>query len=137
MLAWHTIGAENDLVFGPNMEVRFMRRFLLLLIAILASGCTEALVAPKIDSSPPAVFEELWNEFNLRYATFPERHVNWDSLHTLFAPKITSNMPDSTLLQYCDSLLAPLRDGHVSISSGILVMDSFIPTAPTNSISIR
>jgi carboxyl-terminal processing protease len=95
-----------------------MRRILLLFLVISASGCTEALVAPKIDSSPPAVFGELWNEFNLRYATFPERHVNWDSLHTLYATRITSNMPDSTLLHYCDSLLAPLRDGHVRISTG-------------------
>ena len=95
-----------------------MRRFLLLLLAIFASGCTESLVAPKIDSSPPAVFEELWQEFNLRYATFPERHVNWDSLHALYVPRITSNMPDSVLLFYFDSLLSPLRDAHVSISTG-------------------
>ncbi len=85
------------------------------LIILLLSGCTESLVAPNIDSSPPAVFEELWKEFTVRYATFPERHVNWDSLHALYAPRVTASMPDSMLLFLFDSLLTPLRDGHVSI----------------------
>ncbi|HET6401586.1 MAG TPA: hypothetical protein VFH95_09325, partial [Candidatus Kapabacteria bacterium] len=95
-----------------------MKRIILLLLAILASGCTESLVAPKVDTSPPAVFEELWREFDMRYATFAERHVNWDSLHALYAPRITANMPDTVLLAYFDSLLSPLRDGHVSVHAG-------------------
>lgn len=91
-----------------------MKRLSFLLIFVL-SGCTESLVAPKLNTSPPAIFDELWNEFNIRYATFPERHVNWDSLHALYAPRITESTPDSVLLFYCDSLLTPLRDGHISI----------------------
>jgi len=94
-----------------------MKQFLILLLAILVSGCTESLVAPKVDTSPPAVFEELWREFDMRYATFAERHVNWDSLHALYAPRITANMPDTVLLAYFDSLLSPLRDGHVGINA--------------------
>ncbi len=95
-----------------------MKRVILLFLVILASGCTESLVAPKVDTSPPAVFEELWREFDMRYATFAERHVNWDSLHALYAPRITANMPDTVLLAYFDSLLSPLRDGHVSVHAG-------------------
>jgi carboxyl-terminal processing protease len=93
-----------------------MKRVSFLLLLLISSGCTESLVAPKIDSSPPAVFQELWNEFNVRYATFPERHVNWDSLLALYSPHVTTNIPDSILLFFCDSLLSPLRDAHVSIT---------------------
>ncbi|HEY3873912.1 MAG TPA: S41 family peptidase [Candidatus Kapabacteria bacterium] len=92
-----------------------MKRITYLLLLLIVSGCTEPLVTPKIDTSPAAVFQELWNEFNIRYATFPERHVNWDSLHSLYAPKITASMPDSILMFFCDSLLAPLGDAHVSL----------------------
>ncbi len=54
----------------------------------------------------------------MRYATFVERHVNWDSLHALYAPRITASTPDTILLAYFDSLLAPLRDGHVGVDAG-------------------
>jgi hypothetical protein len=94
-----------------------MKRLFLLLLCLTASSCTESLVAPTADSSPPAVFEELWHEFDLRYSTFAERHINWDSLHARYASRVTNDMPDSNLLKLCDSLLAPLRDGHVALYS--------------------
>src|ERR1051325_1413996 len=123
--AWHYV------------EVRPMRRVpLIIAIVSLFSGCTTSLVAPEINTSPPAVFEELWHEFNLRYAVFAERHVNWDSLHARYAARITPGTSDSTLMQLMDSLLAPLRDGHVSIGSrhgeyGYIHSDSASLIGPT------
>ncbi|SRR5579883_224812 len=95
-----------------------MRRFFLASFVVIFSGCAEQLVAPKIDNSPRAIFDELWREFDNRYATFAERHVDWQALHDKYASLVTDNMPDSMLLKACDSLLAPLRDGHVGIDNG-------------------
>jgi carboxyl-terminal processing protease len=93
-----------------------MKRLLLLIFVIAISGCADSLVAPQVDTTPPAVSHELWNEFALRYPNFDSRHVNWDSLGAYFSARITPSTVDTDLILALDSLLMSLHDGHVSLS---------------------
>lgn len=92
-----------------------MRYVGLFVVALTLGGCAETFVAPTVDTSAPAVFEDLWREFDQHYAVFAERHVDWDSLHAIYAPRVRLGMPDSDLFFVCDSLLAPFRDAHIGL----------------------
>ncbi len=107
------------------------------MILMALCGCADSLVAPKVETSPPAIFKELWNEFDVRYATFAERHVNWDSLRLRFGSRITASTPDTDLLFAMDSLLMPLRDGHTSLSPMLRILPRSLKLYYVHSDSTR
>ena len=74
---------------------------------------------PASAGSPEANFETLWKEFDTRYSFFEIKHINWDSLHTIYRAQVTSATTDAQLFQIMSSMLSNLKDGHVSLSSSV------------------
>ncbi len=43
-------------------------------------------------------FEKLWSEFNLRYANFKLKSVNWQNIYSQYRPQVTAS---ASLCNYC------------------------------------
>ncbi len=65
---------------------------------------------------PVQNFETLWSEFNLRYANFELKSVNWQDIYTQYRPQITENSTSNELFDVSCKMLSELNDGHVNLS---------------------
>lgn len=92
-----------------------MKYVLFLFMVFVMTGCTDLLLGPQESAKPTAVFDAFWKEFDARYSYFDVFSVNWDSLYSLYRPRISDDMPDSALAATLDSLIVPLHDAHVSL----------------------
>jgi hypothetical protein len=70
-------------------------------------------------SSPVAIFDTLWSEFDSKYSFFVIKSINWDSLRTVYRPQVTSQTTDIQLFQILSSMLGVLKDPHVSLTTPI------------------
>ncbi len=66
---------------------------------------------------PVKIFEELWNEFNDRYADFELKKVNWKDVYKIYRPKVTAETRNQELFEICCSMLQELNDGHVTLEA--------------------
>ncbi|MBI3580370.1 MAG: S41 family peptidase [Ignavibacteriales bacterium] len=64
---------------------------------------------------PEINFETLWKEYDRRYSFFEVKKINWDSLHAVYRPQVTSQTSALGLFQIMSSMLAHLKDGHVNL----------------------
>jgi hypothetical protein len=92
---------------------------------------------PAASSSPETNFETLWKEFDTRYSFFEIKHINWDSLHTVYRAQVTSTTTDAQLFQVLSSMLSNLKDGHVSLTTpfGVYAYTGWYSRYPTNFLS--
>lgn len=94
-----------------------MRRPLvaLSLLAVLAAGSPGA--QPHEAADPEAVFEALWETYDLGYALFKARGVDWDALHRVYRPRVTQDTGADELFAVLSDLLGHLNDNHVMLIS--------------------
>jgi hypothetical protein len=85
---------------------------------LLFAGCQEILLGPQPETSARAGFEILWKTIDENYALFPVKPVNWDSLHVVYASRLTSASTETDLWNAATGLLSKLDDGHVHIANG-------------------
>jgi len=67
-------------------------------------------------NSPLKNFEELWKEFEYRYANFELKEVNWNEVHEKYRVLVTEKTTNKELFEICCSMLHELDDGHVTIN---------------------
>ena len=96
-----------------------MKTYLLssLLLLLFAGPLLQAKPAKKGHKGAEANFEELWQNFNKRYAFFELRGVDWQKQYDTFRPKVTKETSDKELFAILCSMLAPLKDGHVNLKA--------------------
>jgi carboxyl-terminal processing protease len=82
---------------------------------VLASSCTYMLVDHEPESSPTAVFEQVWTDFDQYYGLFAVKGVDWDARHAELAPLVHDQLSDAELYALLIELLEPLDDKHVSL----------------------
>jgi hypothetical protein len=89
------------------------------------------------ESAPEVNFETLWKEFDTRYSFFEIKHINWDSLHSVYRAQVTSTTTDAQLFQIMSSMLSNLKDGHVNLATpfGMYAYTGWYSQYPTNFIS--
>ncbi|MBQ4862724.1 serine hydrolase [Pseudoalteromonas sp. MMG013] len=69
------------------------------------------------DISAVQTFDYFWHTFNDYYAFFELRNVNWQTQYETFRPRVTNTMSKEALFEVLAAMIAPLKDGHVSLSS--------------------
>lgn len=79
----------------------------------------EFIPSPTANTSPVYNFDTLWKEFDARYSFFMVKKINWDSLYTFYRAKINENTSTQELFNVMSSMLAQLRDGHVSLTTPV------------------
>lgn len=79
--------------------------------------------------TPVKQFEHFWHNFNDYYAFFDKRGVDWQQQYTTYYPRINDGMSQEALFNVFSDMLAPIDDGHISLTSSD---DSFSPAQPAN-----
>ena len=88
-----------------------------LLVATPAPSQDEKAGAEKAGlSAPEKIFEELWGVFNERYAFFKLKKVDWKAQYGKHRPRVSAKTTDDELFGILSELLAPLKDGHVTLA---------------------
>ncbi len=96
-------------------------------IALLATACIESLLGPAPQVDHAAIFDQVWQQFDLHYSFFAYKGVNWDSLGEKYRPLALAAKTDHEFLSQIDGMLKELKDVHVSITpSGAGSTDSYI-----------
>jgi len=72
-----------------------------------------------LNRDPEKNFEELWQTFNNRYPFFEVRNVDWKQQYETYRAEVTSETNDDELFDIFCRLLAPLNDGHVTLTAKI------------------
>ncbi|MEL7124524.1 MAG: hypothetical protein AAFO07_34140, partial [Bacteroidota bacterium] len=67
-------------------------------------------------NSPLKNFEELWKEFEYRYANFELKEVNWNKVYEKYKVLVNEKTTNKRLFEICCSMLQELNDGHVTIN---------------------
>ena len=86
-------------------------------LLLFAGPLLQAKPAKKANNGAEANFEELWQNFNKRYAFFELRGVDWQKQYDTFRPKVTKETSDKELFEIFCAMLAPLKDGHVNLKA--------------------
>ena len=70
-----------------------------------------------MDRDPEDIFETLWTTFYNRYPFFDIRGVDWREQYSRYRTKVTAKTTDEELFNVLCGLLAPLHDGHVTLTA--------------------
>jgi hypothetical protein len=68
-------------------------------------------------ATPTDNFNLLWKLVDESYCYFGYKKINWDSIKTVYAPKISDDMDEKALFKVCAAMLNELKDGHVNLYS--------------------
>ena len=60
-------------------------------------------------------FDMLWKICDEYYCYFDYKGINWDSVYTVYKPRVHNGMSDDELFKVCAEMLAELKDGHVNL----------------------
>jgi C-terminal processing protease CtpA/Prc len=69
------------------------------------------------DNTTTGNFEQLWSLVDQHYCFFAEKNIDWDSIHDVYAERLTSVKSTASLFDLFSDMLAELKDGHVNLSS--------------------
>jgi len=105
--------AQNNQSFLLRMNdseqaIRFNRR------AQLPEACNR-----EIPNTPTGNFEVFVDIFTTHYAFFDLYDVDWDSAVEKARPLVNDDMSDAALFAVMRDLIAPLRDGHVTLKGRV------------------
>jgi Peptidase family S41/Tricorn protease C1 domain len=92
----------------------FKEIFFAIACACFFSFCSKK---EKAGQQPDAVFEEVWNVMNERYALFSVKNINWDSVYSVYRARVNNTMSEQQLFKTISSMLETLKDGHVALLS--------------------
>jgi hypothetical protein len=86
-----------------------------LVVPVVAALAGAACTPP--DSSPEAVFEELWRNYDEMYGCFDLRDVDWDEAYERFRPQVDSETNEDELFDVVAAMLAETDDGHIHLTT--------------------
>ena len=61
-------------------------------------------------------FNELWKICDENYCYFDYKNIDWDSIYTVYEPRVHNGMSNEELFKVCSDLVNELRDGHVNLT---------------------
>ena len=67
-------------------------------------------------------FNLLWNTIDESYCYFDYKNINWDSVKTVYKPRVSNTMSKYDFFNVCKEMLQELKDGHVNLISDFNVM---------------
>jgi C-terminal processing protease CtpA/Prc len=94
-----------------------LRRFGGIALALVGIACAD-VVGPAAATDYGSLFDDLWRQFDLHYSYFAIANVNWDSVGAYYRPIAVSAPNDYQFSRVLGTMLAQLKDMHVSLSPG-------------------
>ena len=106
---------------------------LFILFASLTS-CEEFFLDDEPKNNPVETFNQFWLDFDMYYANFVIKNIDWDSVHSEYYPKISISTSNNELLSHFKQIILPLKDAHVNIyTSWEVVSYNYYENSPLNS----
>ena len=62
-------------------------------------------------------FEALWQIINTKYCYLDYKHINWDSIHTVYLARVDTVKTTYQFFDLMGNMLNELKDGHVNLYS--------------------
>jgi hypothetical protein len=103
---------------GPRKGRNRVKALLLGVLGLFClSSCEQLLIEPNPRNTPEENFDLLWREMDQKYAYFPLKRIDWDSVYREFRPRVRPDMSDRELFTVMSDMLFLLRDGHTNLVS--------------------
>lgn len=80
-------------------------------------GLPESCRNGGLTEDPIYNFESFWHTFNDQYAFFERHGVDWDAAYATYRPMVTAETSPEALKDIFFAMLAPFRDGHISMET--------------------
>ena len=94
-----------------------MKKYILILfvtIVLLPSCMNEPAVQPNTHEGN---FQALWKIIDSRYCYLDYKHINWDSIYTVYQKQLPSATSQIPFFDLMGKMLFELKDGHVNLYS--------------------
>ena len=85
---------------------------------VIFFACGETVLGPDPENTPENNFELLWHDFDRLYPFFTFKNINWDSLHTVYRPRVSAKTSAKELFDIMSEMINMLKDGHVNLYWG-------------------
>ncbi|MBX2800145.1 MAG: S41 family peptidase [Myxococcales bacterium] len=101
---------------------------------LVVAGC----LGPGPDTSPPALFDHLWTDFDERYGQFSVKDVDWEASYDTIRPRFEADPSDQEMSEAFKDLLRPLGDGHVILRTFLEdeIWKSYTPTREKGDVDL-
>ena len=90
----------------------------LLALAGAFSSCEKLLFDADPADDPVGNFDALWKELDEGYSFFEYKNINWDSIYSVYRPRVNANTKTLELFNVMSDMLYTLQDGHVNLETG-------------------
>ena len=95
-----------------------MKKILSLLMFTLVLGaCDEVETYDEVDNNFERNFDVAWNLINENYCFLGYKNIDWDSVYTVYKPRVKSAKNEYEFFDIMSDLVDILRDGHSAIIS--------------------
>jgi hypothetical protein len=88
--------------------------FVLLVVVFFPSCMNEPAMQPNTHEGN---FQALWKIIDTRYCYLDYKHINWDSIYTVYHQQLPSATAEITFFNLMGQMLDELKDGHVNLYS--------------------
>ncbi|MFP2996600.1 S41 family peptidase [Spongiivirga sp. MCCC 1A20706] len=89
--------------------------FKLILLMLFAVSCEATFLGNDEGNTSENNFELLWHDFDEHYSLFNVRGFNWDSIYSVYRPRITESTSQNELWDVFVQMTSYLDDSHVFI----------------------
>lgn len=98
--------------------MKFLKIIILIITpSVFLPSCSNIFMKADAANTPTNCFNMLWKNVDEHYSFFKYKNVNWDSVRTQYAPKVSDKISQDSLYKVLASMLYELRDGHVNLST--------------------
>ncbi len=97
---------------------RVVSRWALALCALPLAACVDRLVGPNPSTSPTAVFDAVWQDFDRNYSSFDVKGVDWNAVYARYKPRADSLSALAALPSLLGAMFGELHDLHVDLAVG-------------------
>jgi len=113
--------------------IRIVRIGICAFLLFAAASCEKAIIKDPAEN-PVAVFEELWNVMDARYAMFDYKQTDWTEVYRKYRPMVTAQTSKDELFHICSEMLGQLKDGHVALLAGEsrFIYNGYYTSSPHN-----
>lgn len=91
------------------------RLFRLFLVLVSMSFCSSCVTEEQFDNTPEGNFDALWKIIDEHYCFLDYKHINWDSIYTVYRKSLTPKMTAKNQFEVFSRMLDELKDGHVNL----------------------
>ena len=97
--------------------MRYPKISCLVLFLLVCNSCSTLLFKADPKNTPTTCFNLMWKTIDEHYSYFEYKHINWDSVKSVYAKRVNDTMSEDSLYGVLSSMLFALKDGHVNLST--------------------